>query len=425
MFPRGNLDIGWRELAFALRAGIRPHVDPDTLSRRIEDGWVPGETLVALSVRSALDALLTALDLPHGSEVIVSAITIRDMTRVIEEHGLTVVPVDLDGETLAVNPVHLESLITPRTKAVLFAHIFGARSPLAPLAKVTRRHGLLLIEDCAQALADPADRGDPDADVSLFSFGPIKTNTALGGGIARIRNRTLLERTRAVTEEWPRQPEPEFRARVRKYIAIKAVSQPVAFGLLAKAASATGRSHDQVISHALRGFPGPDFFTKIRRQPSSLLLQLLERRITTFERARVDRRIAMAHRLTALMPAIDRPGRDTAEHTYWVFPIRTPEPDALMHRLWKAGFDATRGASSLAVVEPPPERPDLEPAKARQTMAHLLYLPVSPAMRPRDLERLAAIVNETAATALADRLRVAQPGDPAVQEPAYGKGASA
>jgi dTDP-4-amino-4,6-dideoxygalactose transaminase len=108
--------------------------------------------------------------------------------------------------------------------------------------------------------------------------------------------------------------------------------------------------------------------------------------------------------LIKLMPEIDRPGSQAATHTHWVFPIRTPDPDALMRELWARGFDATRGASSLAVVEPPPGHPVLEPVEARTTMRQLLYLPVSPHMRQADLERLASVVKGAAASELIARL---------------------
>jgi len=80
---------------------------------------------VCLSVRSGFDALLAALALPAGAEVLTSALTIRDMTRIIEAHGLVPVPVDLDMRRLAVRPEDLARAATPRTRAV---NGFGTRA---------------------------------------------------------------------------------------------------------------------------------------------------------------------------------------------------------------------------------------------------------------------------------------------------------
>src|SRR5262245_28770618 len=116
MIPRGRLDIGWSDLAAGALACGRPG-DREALQRRVEALWsAQPDALACLSVRSGLDLLLGALALPKGSEVLVTAVTIRDMIRVIENHGLVPVPVDLDMRTLAPKPESLSALVGPRTK---------------------------------------------------------------------------------------------------------------------------------------------------------------------------------------------------------------------------------------------------------------------------------------------------------------------
>jgi len=392
MLPRGRIDIGWSDLVFAL--GLRSSEADSNIEQRIERIWSPGQTLVTLSVRTGFDALLQALALPRGSEILVSAITIRDIVRIIDAHGLVPIPIDLDMETLTVKCDLIERNITPRTKAILVAHIFGSCMPLDGIASLARKHNLLLIEDCAQSFSSQDDRGFVGADVSMFSFGPIKTNTALAGAVLTIRDPELLACTRRIVAAYPVQDAALFRKRVIKYMGIKGISNPTLYGLMALGSQAVGKTHDDVVSHALRGFPGPDLLSRIRMQPSAPLLALLERRLTTFDARQVERRIDRARRLDALIPNVDQPGKMSSHHTYWVFPIRVSDPDTLMHDLWSKGFDATRGASSLAVVEPPIGRPETEPTEARQTMGRLLYLPISPLIRKRDLECLALAVNE-------------------------------
>jgi hypothetical protein len=53
-----------------------------------------------------------------------------------------------------------------------------------------------------------------------------------------------------------------------------------------------------------------------------------------------------------------------------------PRPADAVIRLWRAGFDATQGASSLQVVQPPQDRPDLRACRAAAVMERILYLPV-------------------------------------------------
>jgi dTDP-4-amino-4,6-dideoxygalactose transaminase len=89
------------------------------------------------------------------------------------------------------------------------------------------------------------------------------------------------------------------------------------------------------------------------------------------------------------MPTVRRPGERAAFHSHWIFPIQVSAPDELMRFLWRKGFDATRGASSLHVVDAPSGRKELTPTQAQDAMQHLLYVPVYPEATQRDIERLA------------------------------------
>lgn len=149
MLPRGKIDVGWSDLLFGIGQCLRPR-DRDEAQRRVEAIWsTTGEALACLSVRSGFDALLAALAYPPGSEVLMSALTIRDMVRIVEHHGLVPIPIDLDVETLSIRPEGLERAVGPRTKAMVVAHVFGSRMPLDDVIACARRHGLLVIEDCA------------------------------------------------------------------------------------------------------------------------------------------------------------------------------------------------------------------------------------------------------------------------------------
>jgi perosamine synthetase len=361
----------------------------------VEARWSPAaDALACLSVRSGFDALLRALAFPPGSEILVSALTIRDMPRIIEAHGLVPVPVDLDMATLALAPGALERAAGPRTRAILVAHLFGSRMPLEGVLAFAGPRGLVVLEDCAQADAGGGYRGHPGSDVAMFSFGPIKLNTALGGGILRVRDRALLERLRLLQAGYPVQGRWQFLRRLGKFGALKVLTIPAALGLFAAACRALGRTHDEVAGAAVRGFPGPGLLAKIRRQPSYPLLALLARRLRNVDPGSVERRAARARAAGALLPGIERPGARAPVHGHWVFPIQSAAPDALMRRLWARGFDATRGASSLDVVGPPADRPELAAAQAGRVMRQVLYLPVYPGVSDADLTRLARAVLE-------------------------------
>lgn len=345
-------------------------------------------------MRSGFDALLRTLSFPPGSEVLLSAITIRDMPRIFAEHGLVPVPVDLDPRTLAPCPEALARAITSRTRAIVVAHLFGSRISLEPVLQVARQNKLFLIEDCAQAYIGDDWRGHPESDVTLFSFGSIKTATALGGALLRFRDRSLRDRVEALQSTWPTQSRRSYLTRVLKYAFLKLLSNRHLYTLFVLGCRLTGASHDSIISGSARGFAGGDFFYKIRHQPSAPLLALLERRLRHYNRDRVTKRTALGRQAIEHLPFIERPGDQAPVQTHWVFPICHDKPDEMMRFLWTRGFDATRGASSLCTVDPPASRPETEPVAVRSFMGRLLYLPIDVGLRDGDIERLAGAVKE-------------------------------
>lgn len=392
MIPRKRIDIGWADLAYGVAACFVP-AERETAQRRLESVWNNGRaSLACLSVRSGFDALLGALKLPPGSEIAVSAINIGDMARIIEAHELVAVPVDLDMQSLAVSETALERALSERTRAVLIAHLFGSRMPMADVVRVARARGLVVIEDCAQAYRADAYRGHPDSDVSMFSFGPIKTATALAGGMFSFRDPELCERVRGHQARWPVQSRARYLLRPIKYALLVLLSGRALFAAFVALCRACGTDHERVLGASVRGFAGGDFFRKIRCRPSFPLLALLERRISRFDGRGVARRVELAKFARRLMPRLETPGACAADHSYWVFPVRHRAPDLLMQHLWRKGFDATRGATSLCAFDPPPDRD--EPADARRALEEVLYLPVYAGMSERDVERLAAAVAE-------------------------------
>ena len=120
-------------------------------AQRVEQLWPEAEnTLACFSVRQRLRPLVGRAPTPRGSEVLVSAVTIPDMVRIIQRHGLAPAPVDLDLQQMAPTVEQWERAVTPAAKLILVAHLFGGRTKMEPLLDLVRRHGLLVVEDCAR-----------------------------------------------------------------------------------------------------------------------------------------------------------------------------------------------------------------------------------------------------------------------------------
>jgi len=388
MWVRKRLDIGWSDLALGILRCSIP-ADREAVQRQIETAWSDREdTLVCLSVRSGFDLLLGSLRLPPESEVLTSAVTIRQMIEIVEHHGLVPVPVDLDVDRMAPRVDLMRRAITPATRAILVAHLFGGRIPLEPILALAAEHRLLVIEDCAQAFAGKQYQGHPSADVSMFSFGVIKTATALGGAVLRVGDRKLLEQMRSEQAGYPIQTRWSYLRRLLKSAALKAISSRPVYSALTCAFRATGCDQDRFINGSIRGFPGPRLFVSLRRQPSAPLLAVLRRRLRTFDARRLEDRARKGELLARrLRGRVTCPGAALSQHTHWVFPILADAPDQVIRALRKSGFDATQG-QSLSVVAPPVKHPELEPHGARAALLKIVFLPFYPEMPARVLRRM-------------------------------------
>jgi perosamine synthetase len=403
MWPRKQLDIGWTDLAYGLMQVIAPRA---RISGRsvVGDNWIPpGEAIVSLSVRSGLDLLLTALRLPPGSEVIMSAVTIPDMARIVEHHKLVPVPVDVDPHTLQPAAEHLERSITPRTRAILVAHLFGALIDMQPIIDLARLNDLIVVEDCAQAFIGSEYAGHSDSDCSLFSFGPIKTATALGGAVARVRDVAVRGRMLGLQDGLPVQSRWSYFKRLAKYTAFRFVCKPLNYGLMVRVFKYFGKDYDLALGNAAHSFSADNFFDQIRRQPCGPLLRMLRRRITSFARRGqrpLVRRIQRGNRLASALPSGMVVGGRNPFHAYWVAPLRVANVDEVITSLRTAGFDATFRSSMIVVGSA--NKSSGYDAPLASWLNEIVFVPNGHAMPDEEWERLESILRQTAITAESD-----------------------
>lgn len=393
MWPRKRLDIGWSDFALGLRQVAVSRTRPPDESVVGAD-WIPADkVLVSLSVRTGWDLLLAALHLPAGSEVIMSAVTIPDMVRIVAHHGLVPMPVDVDAARLEPAYEDLERAVSPRTRAILVAHLFGSRVDMAPIIQLAQQHNLLMIEDCAQAFVGRDYAGHPATDVSLFSFGPIKTATALGGAILRVRDPGLLKHLAELQRDYPVQSRRAYLNRLLKYAAFCSLSAPSVYGALVRTCRVLHVDFDRAFGNATHSFGRSGFFQLIRQQPCVPLVRMLQRRIARFDRLgaqQLRRRIARGVRLARVLSPEMVPGARNPSHSFWVLPLRVDNRDAVLAALRRAGFDAT-GRSSLIVVPAPNGTRDHEPGLA-PWLGETIFSPNGDDMPDDEFERMLSVL---------------------------------
>lgn len=385
MWSCKDIDISWpdwlKAVNLCLAVPLHPIQTPSTNDR------LPSNSLLCLAARSGFDLYLRSKRWNTGDEVICSALTVPDMQRIMESHGLVPIPVDIDPETGCWRHEELERAISPRSRAFLLAHLFGNRFDLQPAIEIARRHGLDVIEDCAQAWRGPNWWGHSEADASLFSFGPTKTQTSLGGGLIRTKVPRQLVQMQALIEADPPQPNLHHLKRVLGYGLAKAFSTRHAFACFVATTKALGSDHETVIHQLTRNVPSRNLLAAIRQQPCGALLALLNHRVSS-DCQRLEARIAAGRTLVgAFSSSVAMPSRHNPSNRYWVIPVLAKRPEQLKRELRLNGFDAVSGRLSTISANPHQVKGALQLEKA-------VYLAFRPDMPNRELLRLGKQVSQ-------------------------------
>jgi dTDP-4-amino-4,6-dideoxygalactose transaminase len=158
----------------------------------------------AISLNSGTDALhlaLRALDVGPGDEVITTPFTFVATTEAIGIVGATPVFVDIDPVTCNIDAAQIESAITPRTKVILPVHLYGCPANMPAIMAIAQRHGLAVVEDCAQAIGAKVGGRTVGTigTIGCFSFFPSKNLGAYGdAGMVTTNDAALADRLRAL-----------------------------------------------------------------------------------------------------------------------------------------------------------------------------------------------------------------------------------
>ena len=99
----------------------------------------------------ALEIAIEALDIPLGSEIIVPANSFIASSEAVTRSGHKVVFADVDSESYVLSIESVKNLITSKTKAIIAVHLYGHPCDMDELTKLAKKHGIYIIEDCAQA----------------------------------------------------------------------------------------------------------------------------------------------------------------------------------------------------------------------------------------------------------------------------------
>jgi perosamine synthetase len=145
----------------------------------------------------AQEAVLHALGIGPGDEVITVSFSFNATVSVILRAGATPVFVDVRDDDFCLDPAQVEAAITPRTKAIMPVHLYGLMADMDPLVEIAERHGLVIIEDAAQAHG-AAYRGKRAGQFgpAMFSLYATKNLMTGEGGFATTDDDGMADRLR-------------------------------------------------------------------------------------------------------------------------------------------------------------------------------------------------------------------------------------
>jgi dTDP-4-amino-4,6-dideoxygalactose transaminase len=165
--------------------------------RGVEESQVAGVN----SCTAALHVSMLAAGLDKGDEVVTTAMTFCATANAIIHAGAIPVPVDIDPDSLNIDPDAIEAAITPRTRAIIPVHFAGRPCEMDRIHAIAEKHDLLVIEDCAHAV-EAEWRGIPvgtRSDFGCFSFYVTKNITTGEGGMVIARSSDAIDRIKVLS----------------------------------------------------------------------------------------------------------------------------------------------------------------------------------------------------------------------------------
>lgn len=206
-FPISQPSIGEREVSFVTDAVTSGWVSSiGQYIERFEKAFATFcEAKYALAVSNGTTALHLALasaGVEKGDEVIIPDLTFIATANAVAYTGARVVPVDIDRDTLCIDPRAIRAALTPRTRAIIPVHLYGQPAAMDSIKAIADENGLLVVEDAAEAHGAEYQGRKVGAlgDLGMFSFYGNKIITSGEGGMLTTNREDLYSTARLLRD---------------------------------------------------------------------------------------------------------------------------------------------------------------------------------------------------------------------------------
>lgn len=354
--------------------------------------------ILAPSARGGLAAIVKALGFCPGSEVILPSLTFHSVPAVFHQAGLKVRFVDIDARTYCLDTRHLDRAISPRTVAIVPVHLYGRACEMDAILDISRRHNLVVIEDCAQACGTRyrGRRVGSLGTAGVFSFHVAKNLGALNFGMVTTDSDDLASRIGENLRDVPRIGFLEVARRSGVAASMDLATRPLVWGsVVAPVLRLCDRLGfdpiEAVTAEAATGDPGD-----VGRAPGPFQGRLATRLLRRLDEENERRRRNGERLRLALegLPGIEVPAPSAeGENIYLSFVALVSDRKRFRTRLLAKGVDTHPGNMAVGPLIPGLAS-DGECAVARDVVRRLVHLPVHPGLSERDEDWIAQAVRE-------------------------------
>ncbi len=210
MIPISTVRFGVEEEQLVLEVLRSGAIAQGPMVKRLEDRFAEligvKHAIAVNNGTTALVAALEVLDLAPGDEVLTSPFTFVATVNAILEAGATVTFADIGENDFNIDPVSVAERLTDATKVIAPVHLYGQMADMAPIARMARERGLMILEDAAQShLAKYNGRFAGGYGLATFSFYATKNITTGEGGLITTDDDTLADRLRVLRNQGMRE----------------------------------------------------------------------------------------------------------------------------------------------------------------------------------------------------------------------------
>lgn len=392
-----------RSLARLLLAGPEAGPPVPQFEREFAARWRRGEAVAGSYARICFYHALKALDLPPGSEIVTTPITIHDIINMILCAGHRPVFVDIDPANYQMDPAALERAITSRTRAVLLTHLFGIVPDMVRIARICQERKVALIEDASHSFG--ATLGGrlmgTFGRAGIFSLSSLKSVTSGYGGVILSDDRDFLSAVRESLNKLRACEKKDVMDILTKNLLVGLMTQRLIFcSATFPAIRIMNKRDPAIVARFQTDNPvrerlhevQPKWLWRFSPLQAAMALRCLRRLDAENEKRRFHAHLLLdilrpqaADRLPSLLP--------DAVNVFWRFPFRAPEGREFVKFMNRYGVDVATTLMPCCTQSPVFGEYAVPVPQSERVAREVYFLPVEHGLSEKQVTRMAQTVS--------------------------------